>query len=193
MAGITIAIAEARLTSYLAAEDKILLGQKVSLAGKEASGTGNMKFALNGALTIGTLDGANVEIREEVGPTNIFIFGLTTEQAEFERRMPKRTPRTIYEQNPEIRLVVDSIKDGSFTNGDKNLFQPIIDDLMDHHRDPYLHLIDLEDYIRCQEQVDQTYRNKREWYKKAIYNVAGMGKFSSDRTIQQYASEIWGI
>ena len=169
------------------------LSEQISTAGTEASGTGNMKFALNGALTIGTLDGANVEIREEVGPTNIFIFGLTTEQAENERRMPQKTPRTIYEQNPEIRLVIDRIRDGSFSNGEKNLFQPIIDDLLDHNRDPYLNLIDLEDYIRCQEQVAQTYQNKEQWSKMAIFNVAGMGKFSSDRTIQQYASEIWGV
>jgi len=169
------------------------LSEQISTAGTEASGTGNMKFALNGALTIGTLDGANVEIREEVGPTNIFIFGLTTEQAESEKRMPQRTPRTIYEQNPEIRLIIDSIRNGSFSNGENNLFQPIIDDLLDHNRDPYLNLIDLEDYIRCQEQVAQTYQNKEQWSKMAIYNVAGMGKFSSDRTIQQYASEIWGI
>ncbi|MCL7487133.1 MAG: glycogen/starch/alpha-glucan phosphorylase [Desulfobulbaceae bacterium] len=169
------------------------LSQQISTAGTEASGTGNMKFALNGALTIGTLDGANVEIREEVGPDNIFIFGLTVEQAEYERKMPGRTPRSIYEQNPEIRLVVDSIRDGSFSKSNKNLFQSIVDDLLDHHRDPYLHLIDLEDYLQCQEQVARTYRDKKKWCRMAIHNVANMGKFSSDRTIQQYASEIWGV
>ena len=168
------------------------LSEQISTAGTEASGTGNMKFALNGALTIGTLDGANVEIREEVGPQNIFIFGLTTEQAEYERRMPKRTPFAIYEQNPEIRLVVDSIRDDAFHRGERHLFQPIVDDLLEHHRDPYLHLIDLEDYIRCQEQVAATYRNRSRWCRMAIYNVAGMGKFSSDRTIREYAAEIWG-
>ena len=168
------------------------LSEQISTAGTEASGTGNMKFALNGALTIGTLDGANVEIQEEVGPENIFIFGLTTEKAEYERRMPKRTPRAIYDQNPEVRLVVDSIRDGSFANGEKDLFQPIVDDLLEHHRDPFLHLIDFEDYLRCQEQVETAYRDKKKWCTMAIHNVAGMGKFSSDRTIGQYASEIWG-
>jgi len=169
------------------------LSEQISTAGTEASGTGNMKFALNGALTIGTLDGANIEIREEVGPDNIFIFGLTTEQAEYERRMPKRTPRMIYEQNPEVRLVIDSIQDGSFSNGEGKLFQPIIDDLLDHHRDPYLHLIDLEDYLRSQEEINRTYRDSFTWTGKAIRNIAGMGKFSSDRTIGEYARQIWGV
>lgn len=169
------------------------LSEQISTAGTEASGTGNMKFALNGALTIGTLDGANVEILEEVGQENIFIFGLTTEQAEYERKVPTRTPRMIYEQNKEIRCVIDSIRDGSFNNGETTLFQPIVDDLLDHHRDPYLNLIDLEEYIKCQEQVTRTYLDQPAWTAMAIRNVAGMGKFSSDRTIQQYASEIWGV
>ena len=169
------------------------LSEQISTAGTEASGTGNMKFALNGALTIGTLDGANIEIREEVGQENIFIFGLTTEQAEYERRMPTRTPRMIYSQNPEVRLVIDAIQDGSFSTREKELFQPLLDDLLEHHRDPYLHLIDLEDYIKCQERVTEAYMDSARWAKMAIHNVAGMGKFSSDRTIKQYASEIWGV
>ncbi|MHB8808709.1 MAG: glycogen/starch/alpha-glucan phosphorylase [Desulfobulbaceae bacterium] len=169
------------------------LSEQISTAGTEASGTGNMKFALNGALTIGTLDGANIEIREEVGEENIFIFGLTAQQAEYERKMPSRTPWVIYEQNGEVRRIIDSLRDDRFCPGEKGLFAPIVDDLMDHHRDPYLHLIDLEDYLRCQERVSETYRRSEEWYRKTILNVAGMGKFSSDRAIQEYAKKIWGV
>ncbi len=169
------------------------LSEQISTAGTEASGTGNMKFALNGALTIGTLDGANIEIREEVGSENIFIFGLTAEQAEWEKRAPKRTPQQIYQQSDEIRQVIDAIGQGCFSKEDKKLFIPIYDDLMNHHRDPYLHLMDLEQYLRCQERVEQTYLDQRQWRKMAILNVARMGKFSSDRTIRQYAEEIWGI
>ena len=131
------------------------LSEQISTAGTEASGTGNMKFALNGALTIGTLDGANIEIREEVGEENIFIFGLTAQQAEYERKMPSRTPWVIYEQNGEVRRIIDSLRDDRFCPGEKGLFAPIVDDLMDHHRDPYLHLIDLEDYLRCQERGER--------------------------------------
>jgi starch phosphorylase len=169
------------------------LSEQISTAGTEASGTSNMKFALNGALTIGTMDGANIEIMEEAGRDNIFIFGLTAEEAEWEKRAPQRTPRMIYEQNPEIHQIIAAIMDGSFSNGDKELFKPIVDDLLEHHRDPYLHLIDLEDYIRCQNEVNKTYQNSKSWTAKAILNVANMGKFSSDRTIKEYAQDIWGI
>lgn len=169
------------------------LSQQISTAGTEASGTGNMKFALNGALTIGTLDGANIEIREEVGEDNIFIFGLNAEEAEWERRTPKRTPLMIYKENPEIREIIDSLKNGIFSNGDNEIFQPIIDDLLDHRRDPYLHLIDFEDYIRCHNKVVQNYMDQADWTRKAILNVACMGKFSSDRTIRDYATDIWGV
>ena len=169
------------------------LSEQISTAGTEASGTGNMKFALNGALTIGTLDGANIEIREEVGEDNIFIFGLNAEEAEWERKTPRRTPQDIYNENPAVREIIDSLRDGCFSNGDRHLFKPIVDDLMDHHRDPYLHLIDLEDYLRCQEEVARIYQDRREWTRRAILNVAGMGKFSSDRSIREYARDIWGI
>jgi starch phosphorylase len=169
------------------------LSEQISTAGTEASGTGNMKFALNGALTIGTLDGANIEIKEEVGDDNIFIFGLNAEEAEWEKKAPRRTPKMIYEQNHEISQIIDAISKGCFSNGDTSLFKQIVDDLMQHHRDPYLHLIDLEDYIRCQDEVGITYQNTKEWTSKAILNVANMGKFSSDRTIKEYAQEIWGI
>jgi starch phosphorylase len=169
------------------------LSEQISTAGTEASGTGNMKFALNGALTIGTLDGANIEIREEVGADNIFIFGLTAQQAEYEQKMPSRTPWMVCEQNWEIKRIIDSLRDDRFCPGERGLFTPLVDDLMDHHRDPYLHLIDLEDYLRCQERVSGTYRQPEEWYRKTILNVAGMGKFSSDRAIQEYAKKIWGV
>ncbi|HFQ82036.1 MAG TPA: glycogen/starch/alpha-glucan family phosphorylase, partial [Desulfobacterales bacterium] len=169
------------------------LSEQISTAGTEASGTGNMKFALNGALTIGTLDGANIEIMEEVGDENIFIFGLNAEEAQWEKKAPRRTPTMIYEQNEAIRQVVDAISDGCFSNGDRELFRPIVDDLLNHSRDPYLHLIDLEDYLKCQRRVADTYRDSRVWSEKAIMNVANMGKFSSDRTISEYAKDIWGL
>jgi starch phosphorylase len=169
------------------------LSEQISTAGTEASGTGNMKFALNGALTIGTLDGANIEIREEVGEENIFIFGLTAQQAEYERKMPTRTPGVIYEQNPEIKRIIDSLRDGRFAPEEPDLFAPLVADLMDHHRDPYLNLIDLEDYLRSQDRVSETYRRPGDWYRKTILNVAGMGRFSSDRAIQEYAKKIWGV
>lgn len=169
------------------------LSEQISTAGTEASGTGNMKFALNGALTIGTLDGANIEIREEVGEENIFIFGLTAEQAEWEKKTPRRTPRQIYEDNPEIRQTIDSISNGCFSGGARQLFQPLVDDLLEHRRDPYLHLLDLEDYLRCQDEVGRIYQDTSEWTHRAIVNVARMGKFSSDRTIKEYATDIWGI
>ncbi len=169
------------------------LSEQISTAGTEASGTGNMKFALNGALTIGTLDGANIEIKEEVGDDNIFIFGLTAEEAEWEKKSPRRTARMIYEENSEIRQIIDAIASGCFSNGDTSIFKQIVDDLLEHHRDPYLHLIDLEDYIRCQNEVGLTYKDSNKWQEKAIMNVANMGKFSSDRTINEYAGNIWGI
>ena len=168
------------------------LSEQVSTAGTEASGTGNMKFALNGALTIGTLDGANVEIREEVGEDNIFIFGMTAEEVEREKREKNRTPRMVYERNPEVRAIVDAIAGGAFSEGDRELFRPLVDDLMSEH-DPYLLLSDLESYIECQDMVGRLFADKAAWTKKSILNVARIGKFSSDRTIRQYAEEIWGI
>ena len=169
------------------------LSEQISTAGTEASGTGNMKFALNGALTIGTLDGANIEIREEVGEENIFIFGLTAEAAEWEKRSPRRTPRQIYEQNNDVRRIIDAIGGGCFSNGNRQLFAPIADDLLNLERDPYLNLLDVEDYLRCQAEVGKAYQDQQRWTRMAILNVARMGKFSSDRTIREYARDIWGI
>ncbi len=164
------------------------LSEQISTAGTEASGTGNMKFALNGALTIGTMDGANIEILEEVGQDNIFIFGLKTN--EVKELKPRYNPYDYYNQNQELKRVLDMIRDGYFSPHHRDLFHPIIDSLL-KGGDNYLLLADYASYIDCQEQVNQTYLDKEKWAKMAIYNVAGMGKFSSDRTIKQYANEIW--
>ncbi|WP_136796485.1 glycogen/starch/alpha-glucan phosphorylase [Desulfosediminicola ganghwensis] len=168
------------------------LSEQISTAGTEASGTGNMKFSLNGALTIGTLDGANIEIREEVGEENFFLFGMTAEQAEFERLAPSRTPKQVCENSPEITEVIDSIAKGAFSKGDKQLFKPLVDSLLDPN-DQYLLMLDLESYLECQRKVGAAFIDADNWTRMAILNVAGMGKFSTDRTIRQYSEEIWGI
>jgi glycogen phosphorylase len=168
------------------------LSEQISTAGTEASGTGNMKFALNGALTIGTLDGANIEIREEVGEENIFIFGLNAEEAEFERIRNSRTPEQICRENPEVDEVMEALADGSFSLGDRNLFKPLVDSLMSPH-DQYLLIRDFEAYIHCQHLVNEAFLDQQRWTRMAVLNVARMGKFSTDRTIRQYANEIWGI
>ena len=168
------------------------LSEQISTAGTEASGTGNMKFALNGALTIGTLDGANIEIREEVGEENIFIFGMTADEVERELKNPSRSPQDIYKSNSYVRKTIDSIRNGSFSNGEKDEFCSLADDLMDPH-EPYLHLKDFEDYLRCQEEASRAYRDSKSWWRKSILNVARIGKFSTDRTIREYAENIWGI
>ncbi len=168
------------------------LSEQISTAGTEASGTGNMKFALNGALTIGTLDGANIEILEEVGRENIFIFGLTAEEAEYERLNISKTPWEICQANPDIMHVVEAIRDGAFSHGNAGLFQPLVDSLLDPH-DPYLLVADLQSYIACQERVNAAFLDQDAWTRMAILNVARMGKFSTDRTIRQYATEIWGV
>ncbi len=168
------------------------LSEQISTAGTEASGTGNMKFALNGALTIGTLDGANVEIMEEVGRENIFIFGMTAEEVEREKAYPTWTPRDIYLSDPEIRRALDALMDGDFSGGDRELFRPVIEGLLDQW-DPYLLLKDLKSYAACQDLVDQAYRDQPDWHRRSLLNVARMGKFSSDRTIREYARDIWGI
>jgi len=164
------------------------LSEQISTAGTEASGTGNMKFALNGALTIGTMDGANIEICEEVGRDNIFIFGLTTD--EVKELKPKYNPYDYYRENLELKRVLDMIQDGYFSPHHRDLFHPIVDSLL-KDGDNYLLLADYASYIECQELVNQTYLDQDKWTKMAIHNVANMGKFSSDRTIKQYADEIW--
>ena len=168
------------------------LSEQISTAGTEASGTGNMKFALNGALTIGTLDGANIEIREEVGADNIFIFGMTAEEAEYEKKCKSRKPWQVYENNPAVRAIIDAIGGGAFSNGDTELFRPLVNDLLSEN-DPYLLLLDLESYLQCQQLVGEVYADRAVWTRRSILNVARMGKFSSDRTIKEYAEEIWGV
>ncbi|MBU0751386.1 MAG: glycogen/starch/alpha-glucan phosphorylase [Gammaproteobacteria bacterium] len=164
------------------------LSEQISTAGKEASGTGNMKFSMNGALTIGTLDGANVEIREEVGAENFFLFGLTAEEVTRTLAEGYR-PWDIYNGNLELKGVIDLIGSGLFSHGDTSLFQPLIDNLIWH--DSYLLLADYAAYIACQEQVGAAYRDSRQWTRMSILNVARMGKFSSDRTIGEYCRDIW--
>jgi starch phosphorylase len=165
------------------------LSEQISTAGTEASGTGNMKLALNGALTIGTLDGANVEMRESVGAENIFIFGNTTEEVAALRTRGYQ-PGEIVEQNAELQQVLDMLRDGAFSPGETGRYQAIHDALL-KWGDHYLLLADYAGYVNAQDQVDQLYRRPDEWTRKAILNVAGMGVFSSDRTIAEYASEIW--
>jgi starch phosphorylase len=166
------------------------LSEQISTAGKEASGTGNMKFSLNGALTIGTLDGANVEIREEVGAENFFLFGLTAEQVN-ELKGKGYDPKQVYGSDPELREAVDQIASGRFSRGDRNLFKPLVDSLMVD--DPYLLFADYRSYVECQEQVSLVYRDQPKWTQMAILNVARMGKFSSDRSIQEYCDDIWKV
>jgi len=166
------------------------LSEQISIAGKEASGTGNMKFALNGALTIGTLDGANVEIREEVGAENFFLFGLTVEEVR-ERKLRGYNPREVAEKNPSLREIFDSIGSGALSAGDRNLFRPLLDRLLDE--DPFLVLADYQAYADCQEQVSTLWRDQSGWTRKAILNVARMGKFSSDRSIRDYCEQVWQV
>ncbi len=166
------------------------LSEQISTAGFEASGTGNMKFALNGALTIGTLDGANVEIKEEVGDENIFIFGNTVEDVE-RLRHEGYNPWDYYNTNRELKQALDQIRDGFF-NPDAELFKPILDSLL-HKGDYFLVLADYAAYVEMQEKVDELYKDPDEWNRKALLNTARVGKFSSDRTIRDYADEIWGV
>ncbi len=166
------------------------LSEQISLAGLEASGTGNMKFMLNGALTIGTLDGANVEMLEEAGDDNMFIFGLTTPQvAELQGYYD---PRWHYQHEPETRNALDLIASGHFNLGEGDIFRPILKSLLEQG-DHYMHLADLTSYCKAHEKVEQLYRDPDAWSRKAILNVARSGKFSSDRTILEYARDIWGI
>ena len=165
------------------------LSEQISTAGTEASGTGNMKFALNGALTIGTLDGANVEMKENVGDDNIFIFGNTTPQVA-DIRAHGYQPRDFYDGNPQLKRVLDAIRDGVFSPGEPARYQGLYDGLV-NWGDHYLLLADYASYVETQARVDALYRDTDAWTRKAILNVAGMGAFSSDRTIAEYAHEIW--
>jgi glycogen phosphorylase len=166
------------------------LSEQISTAGKEASGTGNMKFALNGALTIGTLDGANVEIQEEVGPENFFLFGLTAEEV-YEKRAKGYNPQDYYHSQPELKLALDRISSGFFSHGNTEVFKPLVDLLL--YQDPYFVLADFASYIDCQDKVSLAYRDQDRWTRMSILNAARMGKFSSDRSIQDYCEEIWNV
>jgi starch phosphorylase len=166
------------------------LSEQISMAGKEASGTGNMKFSMNGALTIGTLDGANVEIREAVGEDNFFLFGLAADEAA-RVAASRRRPRDRYEQDALLREVVDLLGSGLFSHGDRDLFRPLVDDLLD--RDPYLVLEDFRAYVDCQESVSRCWADAREWTRRSILNVARIGRFSSDRAVREYCEDIWKV
>ncbi len=166
------------------------LSEQISLAGTEASGTGNMKFQLNGALTIGTLDGANVEMKEEVGHDNIFIFGMTAD--EVEQRRPSYSAFDVYNSDEEIRRAMQLIEEDFFSLFEPGIFRPIVQALL-YEGDRYMLLADMREYIEAQARVDASYKEPAQWYEKAILNVARSGKFSSDRTIGEYVSDIWHV
>ena len=166
------------------------VSEQISLAGMEASGTGNMKFMMNGALTLGTFDGANVEINEEVGDENMFLFGLRTEDVA--KLRPTYVSRKIYEQDPEIRMALDMIKANVFSLLEPGLFDPIIRSLLDYN-DYYMLLADLKDYCAAQERIDATYRDAKKWNKMSLINIARSGLFSSDRAVMEYARDIWHV
>ena len=166
------------------------LSEQISTAGKEASGTGNMKFSMNGALTIGTLDGANVEIREEVGAENFFLFGLTSDQVAT-LKAGSYNPSDYYHGDTELKATIDLINSGLFSHGDTGLFRPLTDHLL--YNDDYLLMADYRPYVDCQQEVDHAYRDPSHWTRMSILNVARMGKFSSDRSIRDYASLIWNL
>ncbi len=166
------------------------ISEQISMAGKEASGTGNMKFALNGALTVGTLDGANVEIRERVGKENFFLFGLPADEV-FALKERGYSPMGYYHHNAELKGVIDSIASGEFSAGDTAIFRPIVDSLLEH--DEYLLLADFQPYVDCCERAAGVYRDQERWTRMSILNTARCGFFSSDRTIRQYCEEIWRV
>jgi starch phosphorylase len=166
------------------------LSEQISTAGKEASGTGNMKFMLNGALTIGTLDGANVEIREEAGAENFFLFGLTVEEIEQLKREGYR-PADRIAADPQLAAVLEMLTDGTFSCGDADLFRPVVDNL--RFDDPFLVLADYAAFIECQDRVSVVWQDTARWSRMSILNTARSGKFSSDRAIAEYCEDIWSV
>ncbi len=166
------------------------LSEQISLAGKEASGTGNMKFSMNGALTIGTLDGANIEIRDAVGHDNFFLFGMTAAEVQ-QRQAQGYDPQAVYQADPELRAVIELIGSGAFSDGDRELFRPLLDNLLYH--DPFMVLADYQAYVACQREVDRAFADQGQWNQKSILNVARIGRFSSDRSIRDYCERIWKI
>jgi starch phosphorylase len=168
------------------------LSEQISTAGMEASGTGNMKLALNGALTIGTLDGANIEIKDAVGDDNIFIFGLTADEVERRLTTGSHRPWELYRADSELAAVLDAIQSGDFVGDDRDAVRGVWSSLMEHG-DRYMLLADFRDYVETQERAAQLYRDRRAWARAAILNIAAMGYFSSDRAILEYAEKIWGL
>jgi starch phosphorylase len=168
------------------------ISEQISTAGKEASGTGNMKFAMNGALTVGTLDGANIEIREEVGDENMFVFGLHADEIQHLRESGTYNPWDYYRRNPLIKRMMDTFNSDSFFCREPGAYRWIFNSIL-HNGDPYFHLADFESYLEAQNAATQLYMQPSQWANKALLNVARMGKFSSDRTIHEYATEIWNI
>jgi glycogen phosphorylase len=164
------------------------VSEQISLAGKEASGTGNMKFAMNGALTVGTLDGANVEIRKEVGEDNFFLFGNTVEQVEHLWSSGYH-PGEYYDRDGTLREVIDALTSGQFSKGDPGLFRPLVNSLL--NRDEYMLFADFRSFLDAQNRVSQFYLDEEAWTRKSILNTARMGKFSSDRAIREYSANIW--
>ncbi|MDQ3231684.1 MAG: glycogen/starch/alpha-glucan phosphorylase, partial [Pseudobdellovibrionaceae bacterium] len=167
------------------------LSEQISTAGTEASGTGNMKFCLNGALILGTLDGANIEIRDHVGADNIFIFGHNVNELRTLQASGYR-PHDFYQKHDNIRRILDEIRHGFFSRGDRERFKPIWDTLVTWG-DHYYHLADFPDYVRSNEEVDKVYGDQRLWQQKSLMNIARIGWFSSDRAIQEYTREIWHL
>jgi starch phosphorylase len=168
------------------------LSEQISTAGSEASGTGNMKLAMNGALTIGTLDGANIEMRDAIGPENMFIFGLTADRIQALRAGGSYRPRDLYQHDARLKRILDALESNLFSPKEPGLFHWIVESILDRG-DTYFHLADLPAYIEAQHQVDDVFRQPAAWASKAILNVARIGRFSSDRTIAEYARDIWGI
>ena len=166
------------------------LSEQISMASKEASGTGNMKFAMNGALTMGTLDGANVEIREEVGPENFFLFGLNVQEVE-RLKATGYNPMDYYLGNATLKEVIDFIASGYFSHGDPELFRPLVDGLL--YQDPYLVLADFASFMAKQDEAALMFQDQPRWTRMSILNTARMGKFSSDRSIQEYCEKIWQV
>jgi starch phosphorylase len=166
------------------------LSEQISTAGKEASGTGNMKFALNGALTIGTLDGANIEIREEAGEENFFLFGLTAQEV-LEMQAKGYRPRDIYRSNEELHEALELLRSGFFSRGERALFEGLVTSLIE--RDDFMLLADFASYVDCQSRVSAAFKNAKQWTRMSILNTARMGKFSSDRAIREYCEDIWKI
>ena len=166
------------------------LSEQISTAGKEASGTGNMKFAMNGALTVGTMDGANIEIMEEVGRENFFLFGLTVEEIHALQKKGYR-PIDLYHNDQDLKETIDRLRSGEFSQGDRDLFKPLLDSML--YNDPYFVLQDFRSYVDCQQNISDTFLDRPRWTKMSILNVARMGKFSSDRSIRDYCNKIWKV